>query len=65
MWHDEAPPLQGNEVIQNSFGHSKVVLPSGIIGTVLPRREVSAEVLHYKNHKYNNIDMWKKCVLLG
>ena len=22
-WHHKAPPLQGNEVIQNSFGHKK------------------------------------------
>ena len=37
-WHDvRLRPLQGNDVIQNSFGHSKVVLPSGIVGTVLLR----------------------------
>ena len=35
-----------SEVIQNSFGHSKVVLPSGLVGTVLPRWDVPAEVLH-------------------
>ena len=29
------------------YGHSKVVLPSGIVGTVLPRWGASAEVLHY------------------
>ena len=40
-------PLLGNEVIQNSFGHSKVVLPSQIIGTVLLRLDMSAEVLHF------------------
>ena len=36
--HHEAPP---------PYGHSKVVLPSGIVGTVPPRWDVSAEVLHY------------------
>ena len=33
-----------SEVIQNSFGHSKVVLPSGIVGTVLPRWDVSTSI---------------------
>ena len=40
-----------SEVIQNSFGHSKVVLPSGIAGTVLLRWDVSIDVHHYTKKK--------------
>ena len=39
MWHDitwHRPP----------HGHSKMLLPSGIVGTVLPRWDISAQVLH-------------------
>ena len=39
MSHHEAPPLKDR--------HCKVVLPSGIVGTVLPRWDVSSKVLHY------------------
>ena len=40
-----------SEVIQNSFGHSKVVLPSGIVGIVLLRWDVSVDVHHYTESK--------------
>ena len=39
-------PLEGNKVIQ-SFGHSKVVLPIGIMGTVLSWWDVSIDFHHY------------------
>ena len=48
--------------IQDSYGHSKVVLPSGIVGTVLPWWAVSIAFLHWLNN-WNLTWLWFGCVL--
>ena len=64
MWRDvmRLHPFQGNEVNQNSFGHSKVVLPSGIVGTLLPRWDVPVDVHHYTESNLSLLSvimLWK------
>ena len=59
MWH--------HVISQGSapYGHSKVVLPSGIVGTVLPNWDVSTEVLHYTESLLSVIRMKQRITLPG